>query len=274
MSPSPHLAALLLTVVALTQCGGEPAPAASEARPPLPAAKTAQPASPPPETLPPRRQTMTATERRAIKEAQSRRAAPAPKRAPQDNERPTEDVMGSTVIGAAKDTPDEPGLTQFERRAAMDDPAVNMPLKGATEGVESEQAAAVPAIEAKRTVNSPRPGVELRGAVDGLKLVDLAIATEVKRREPTGIDSRFATLPRRFHCFCVFENRQQTTQVTHVWKRDGRVVSRVELEVGKSPKWRTWSRQRLQPSWTGNWTCEVQSASGRILGIASARAGD
>jgi hypothetical protein len=179
--------------------------------------------------------------------------------------------MGSTVIGDQPSSPSAPGLTEVERRAAMDDPAVNLSSDPVAKSAELATTEAVAG--AKRAMTSPRPGVELRGAVDGLKLVDLAIATEVIRREPTGIDDRFASLPKRFHCFCVFENRQQATQVTHVWKRDGRVVSRVELEVGKSPKWRTWSRQRLQPSWTGNWTCEVHSMSGRTLGIASVQAG-
>ena len=45
--------------------------------------------------------------------------------------------------------------------------------------------------------------------------------------------------------------------VTHIWRRDGKVVSRVELEVGRSPKWRTWSRQRLPASAEGRWSCEV-----------------
>ena len=113
----------------------------------------------------------------------------------------------------------------------------------------------------------------MRSGVGGLKLIDLVIATEVRKREPHGVSDRFAEIPRMFHCFCVFENRHEAATVTHIWKRGGRVVSRVELEVGKSPKWRTWSRQRLQPKWTGEWSCEVQGPGGRVLGIATVQAG-
>ncbi|PKN54725.1 MAG: hypothetical protein CVU56_25075, partial [Deltaproteobacteria bacterium HGW-Deltaproteobacteria-14] len=49
----------------------------------------------------------------------------------------------------------------------------------------------------------------------------------------------------------------------------GRLVSRVELEVGKSPKWRTWSRQRTREDWIGPWSCEVLGPDGRRIGIAS-----
>ena len=262
------IAVLLLASLTGAHCASESAPVAPPIKPTEPAKAMAVKATEPKASPRALRNTMTATERRAIEEAQARRAPTLPSRA---SETIAKDALGSTVIGTQKATPEEPGLTQIERRAAMDDPAVNLPQE---DGAEGPVTATETDVASKRPVTTPRPGVELRSGVDGLKLVDLAIATDVKRREPTGIDNRFATLPARFHCFCVFENRQQATQVTHVWKRDGRVVSRVELEVGKSPKWRTWSRQRLQPTWTGNWTCEVVSSSGRILGSASVQAGD
>jgi hypothetical protein len=268
------VAVRLQVVLVLNHCAAEPdraAPHTSPARSasdPLTAPSVAQDAPRP------RRHKMTTTEQSAIEEAQSRRATPPSTKAVRSETNTAEDAMGSTVIGRTKGAPKRPGLTQFERRAAMDDPAMNLPSNSSEQPRDLATDTAEPVASSKRATTSPRPGVELRSAVDGLKLVDLAIATDVKRREPTGIDDRFATLPKRFHCFCVFENRQQATQVTHVWKRNGRVVSRVELEVGKSPKWRTWSRQRLQPTWTGSWTCEVQSASGRTLGTASVQAGD
>ena len=44
-------------------------------------------------------------------------------------------------------------------------------------------------------------------------------------------------------------------------------VTGVELEVGKSPKWRTWSKQRVSPHWRGVWSCEVLSPEGTQLGL-------
>ena len=255
-----------LSIPVAIGCGG-----ASDQTPPTPHESAAKVTTTPTTTespirLPDRR-AMTATERRAIAQARTRRAATQP--TSEIETASTED--GSVLIGSVPS-----GLTKHEQRAALDDPAAHMQRARDRDA----GAAPTPTPSANNAPNTPnhraldhRPGVELRGAVDGLKLVDLAIATEVKRREPLGVGDHFADVPRMFHCFCVFENRQQATNVTHVWKRDGRVVSRVELEVGKSPKWRTWSRQRLQPTWAGKWTCEVQTMTGRMLGLAAVRAG-
>ena len=203
---------------------------------------------------------MTPTERRAIAEARSRREV---------LEQVETSEHGTSLVGTGGIAEPASGLTRHERQAARDDPAVHLPGHPLPAAVEEPDAP----VDAPRVRTPSRPGVVLRGASSGLKLVDLAIAPEVRRREPIGTSDRFLEMPRMFHCFCVFENRQEPGTVTHVWKRDGRVVSRVELEVGKSPKWRTWSRQRLQATWTGEWSCEVQAPGGRVLGVATARAG-
>ena len=222
----------------------------------------------------PKRRAMNATERRAISEARSRRAPLEPPAPISPTLEGSESDLGTTVRGAPPETnKGDTGLTQYEKMAALDDPAVNLPKGSVKAEAPLPPSSESPMKAAKRDTTSPRPGVELRGGAKGLKLIDLAISAEVRKREPTGVQERFNTLPRRFHCFCVFENRQQITEVTHIWRRDGRVVSRVELEVGKSPKWRTWSKQRLKPEWTGEWSCEVQTKEGKTLGKATVRAG-
>jgi len=113
------------------------------------------------------------------------------------------------------------------------------------------------------------PGVTLEEGVEGLVLMELAISTEVVARVPKGVSDKFATIPSVLFCFSVFKNRAGPKTVIHVWRRNGRTVSRVELNVGKSPQWRTWSRQRLDVTWAGDWSCEVLAPEGASLGQAN-----
>jgi hypothetical protein len=50
-----------------------------------------------------------------------------------------------------------------------------------------------------------------------------------------------------------------------VWKHEGVEKGVVELNVGKSPRWRTWSRRQMRTRDTGRWSVEVRSADGSIL---------
>ena len=117
-----------------------------------------------------------------------------------------------------------------------------------------------------------RVGVYAYPARDGLAVVDLAIAERMQGRQPFNISDNYATPPALLACFGAYSNRGQEAQITHVWRKGDKLLSRVELRVGVGPKWRTWSRQRVRG---GNavYSCEVLSPSGKRLGIARATVG-
>lgn len=140
------------------------------------------------------------------------------------------------------------------------------------------------ATQAKAAPSSPRPpgtqatpepeaAVTLEKGTDTLALMDLTIARDIQDRLPVGVATHFPEVPSKFQCYSVFKNTGEATTATHVWRRGDRVVSRVELSVGKSPRWRTWSRQRLSSAWAGRWSCEVLGPDGVRLGMASVTAG-
>jgi len=116
---------------------------------------------------------------------------------------------------------------------------------------------------------APQVGVVLGEPVAGLKLVSLAVSHSVEDRNPVGVATRFTEIPPRFHCHSVLDCREEKSVVIHTWRRGERVISRVELEVGKSPAWRTWSRQRIRPQWAGVWSCSVSTEAGALLGTAT-----
>lgn len=112
-----------------------------------------------------------------------------------------------------------------------------------------------------------QPGTHIWPSAGGLKLVELVVGTALDEKLPTDVREHYPNVPEILYCYSVFENPLPDATVTHVWRRGSRLVSRVELEVGNSPKWRTWSKQRTQPHWTGLWSCEVLGEDGRQLGL-------
>jgi hypothetical protein len=112
-----------------------------------------------------------------------------------------------------------------------------------------------------------RPGTRIWPSGGGLKLVDLRVAAALEDKLPADVRSHYPNTPEVLYCYTVFENPSPEATVTHVWRRGSRLVSRVELEVSRSPKWRTWSKQRTQPHWTGLWSCEVLGSDGQQLGL-------
>jgi len=112
------------------------------------------------------------------------------------------------------------------------------------------------------------PGVKIWPSPGGFRLVELAVGTGLEEKLPVNVKKLYEAVPELLYCYTVFENPGSETTVTHVWRRGSRLVSRVELEVGASPRWKTWSKQRTQAHWTGLWSCEVLAPDGHQLGLS------
>ncbi len=52
--------------------------------------------------------------------------------------------------------------------------------------------------------------------------------------------------------------------VEHVWFRGENEIARVRQKV-EGPTWRTWTRKRILPEWTGDWRVEVRAEDGTLL---------
>lgn len=112
-----------------------------------------------------------------------------------------------------------------------------------------------------------RPGAYVYPGTETLGLGDLAVATSIVDRLPQDVRASYEGVPSLMFCYTQFDNRGPEVTVTHVWRRGTRLVSRVELQVGKSPTWRTWSRQRTRDDWRGPWSCEVLDPDGARIGL-------
>ncbi|MDP6946698.1 MAG: DUF2914 domain-containing protein, partial [Myxococcota bacterium] len=99
-----------------------------------------------------------------------------------------------------------------------------------------------------------------------LEIVDAALALGVERRKPVQAGENFR-LGEKVWAWVSVRNPDPQAEITMVWKRDGVVRSRMTLNVGKSPRWRTWSRYTLRPTDEGLWTVEVLDAEGNLLHV-------
>lgn len=111
---------------------------------------------------------------------------------------------------------------------------------------------------------APQPADVVTPASE-LTVVEAALATGVESRQPVGVSASFDTATEKVWAWVKVENRQAPTTVTMVWKQGDRVRSTVELHVGTSPRWRTWSRRRVGARDVGPWTVEVRDAEDRLL---------
>ena len=170
------------------------------------------------------------------------------------------------------------------RREAPPAAEVQVEEERSTPSVEAPEAPDPAPVDASESTSLGRPtalderevaapekglGVRIASGTESMKLVSLAVGVAVEARTPVGVADRFETIPPRFHCHSVIDSRAPEGTVIHVWRRGARVISRVELEVGKSPAWRTWSRQRIRPEWADIWSCTVTTLEGVELGVAT-----
>lgn len=82
-----------------------------------------------------------------------------------------------------------------------------------------------------------------------------------------GVDKVFSQDIGELSCFTAIENLGTADSVTHVWYYRGREMASIDLEVGRSPFWRTWSIKSIQPGWVGDWQVVVFDSRGYQLGF-------
>ncbi len=93
----------------------------------------------------------------------------------------------------------------------------------------------------------------------------VVICSSVENREPVGAAASFPATAKELFCFSEFSGAEGTSEITHVWSKDGKEVFRQTLSV-KSAHWRTWSRKKVSP---GTWKVAVLDGSGAEIGSAS-----
>lgn len=98
-----------------------------------------------------------------------------------------------------------------------------------------------------------------------LKVVDRAIAPNVAERAPIGVGTEFDASVGAVYAWVQVKNLGEATTVSMVWKKNGKTRLTVELPVGHSYGWKTWSKKGISAKDTGAWTVEVLDANGALV---------
>jgi hypothetical protein len=96
----------------------------------------------------------------------------------------------------------------------------------------------------------------------GIAVRDFVMARDVVDREPAGATTTFSPQDGRAFAHAKINNPGAATQVSFVWLYDDALYATVEMEVGPSVRWRTWSSAQLS---LGPWRVQIVSPDGEVL---------
>lgn len=93
----------------------------------------------------------------------------------------------------------------------------------------------------------------------------LVIAGSIEDREPVGVVNAFSASTEKVYCFLEAKDIKAETTVSFVWYHGDDKKATVQLPVGKSLRWRTYSSKKLG-GLKGEWRVDLQDDSGNVLG--------
>ncbi|MEJ7730545.1 MAG: DUF2914 domain-containing protein [Polyangiaceae bacterium] len=128
-------------------------------------------------------------------------------------------------------------------------------------------AVVAPAAAPSTAPATPAPKkAEPRTVNDALGVVRLVTASGVEKRAPVGLSESFVAGEGRIYAFVEVENpTREAGRITVTFVSPSGVAhGPIELEVGASPRWRTWAYTRAA-SKPGTWQAVVQNESGKEL---------
>ena len=147
--------------------------------------------------------------------------------------------------------------------------SVGLDASASTPGVlPLEREAADVALERMAVATPPEAADEASGddaSTHRVSLVDKMTGTGVTARLLEGASERFSSSVGKVWAWVKVRNLGEPTQIKMVWRHEGKKKASVDLDVGKSSRWRTWSRKRVGAQSIGQWTVDVLGPDGELL---------
>lgn len=100
---------------------------------------------------------------------------------------------------------------------------------------------------------------------------DFVLTHGINDREPMGTTEQFDTDDALGFAFARLNNDGTPTNVSFIWELDNQVHASIDMSVGTSPGWRTWSSVTLRP---GTWRVKLMDESGLMLAEKSFTIGE
>jgi general secretion pathway protein A len=117
--------------------------------------------------------------------------------------------------------------------------------------------------EVTTAVVEARPPTSVRGPKPAdIAVRDLVVARRVVDREPVGVATTFSPEDERAFAYARLVNPGAPTRIAFVWLYDDALYARVDMDIGTSVRWRTWSSALLS---LGRWRVRIVSPDGELL---------
>jgi len=115
---------------------------------------------------------------------------------------------------------------------------------------------------------SPRAGFaseeNIQESESAFSISRMVIAGSIEEREPVGVVNAFSSDTEKVYCFLEANDIKTVTTVRFVWYHGDTQKADIELPLGKSSRWRTYSSKKLG-GLKGEWKVELQDAHGAVL---------
>ena len=95
-----------------------------------------------------------------------------------------------------------------------------------------------------------------------ISVLSMTVGTGIINRRIENPDSLFSVDTKRIYCLTGINNKNDSKVIYHKWYQEGRLRSKVKLELERSNLWRTWSYITIKGQKTGNWQIVVEDTSG------------
>ncbi len=99
-------------------------------------------------------------------------------------------------------------------------------------------------------------------AQNSIVIRDFILTHGIYEREPVGTTETFASSDGRGYAFARIANDGDPTQISFVWYYGDEMHATIDMNIGTSSGWRTWSSVNLRP---GNWRVKLQDAAGSVI---------
>ena len=95
-----------------------------------------------------------------------------------------------------------------------------------------------------------------------IAVLSMTVGTGIINRRIENPDSLFSVDTKRIYCLTGIHNQNDSKIIYHKWYQEGRLRSKIKLELGRSYLWRTWSYITIKGQKAGNWQIVVEDTSG------------
>ncbi len=111
----------------------------------------------------------------------------------------------------------------------------------------------------------PEPSRHPEVSQGRVTVVESALGLGVRDRQPHDVGTRFDLGDRQVTAWVKVSNSGPPSHVTMVWRKGEQEGWRIDLKVGTSTGWRTWSRKTIRSWDAGDWTVDVFDDDGVLI---------